>query len=98
MSAKSGGGPAVLDASTPAVILTPGVLPTASTRKAAKDSSAQARTRSLGSTRYGPHNAPAAVDVTPGIDSARTRTLAPASARDTAQVSPMTPAPITTTS
>ncbi|GAA2372300.1 hypothetical protein GCM10010246_78480 [Streptomyces cuspidosporus] len=52
---------------------------------------------SFGSTRYGPHIAPAASDVTPGSSSAITCTLAPASARTTAVVRPDTPAPRTTT-
>src|SRR5262249_49485527 len=58
--------------------------------------SLHARTRSTGSTRYGPHIAPAATDVVSrGGSAVQIRTRRPASARQIAVVRPDTPAPIT---
>src|SRR5207253_9632679 len=56
-------------------------------------------TRSLGSTRYGPQIAPAAIDVVSAASAAvRMRTARPASARQIPVVSPETPQPMTSAS
>ncbi len=81
----------------PLVSRTPVVRSSASWRKISRDRRPHWSTLSFGSTRYGPHIAPAASDVTPGTCSAITCSKAPASARTTAVVSPTTPAPTTTT-
>ena len=81
----------------PEVMRTPVSGSEAKVRKTSNECWLQRSTLSLGSTRYGPHIAPAASDVRPGISSATTWTWCPASARTMAVVRPETPAPMTVT-
>lgn len=81
----------------PAHQITPVASSSASLRKTPSDARLHSRTFAQGSTRYGPHIAPAASDVRLGISSATSRAENPASNSATPVVSPETPAPTTTT-
>src|SRR6266571_3587134 len=85
--------------SFPAVMRTPVPCWVASRVRTSRVWVAHLSTRSRGSASHGPHNAPAAAEVVAAGGSAvRTSTRRPRSARVTAVVKPITPAPSTATS
>src|SRR6516164_1178774 len=95
--APAGGAPRA--ATTPVAARTPVAGSAANSRSSARVTRAQRAVRGLSSTRCGPQIAPATEEVvSAGGAAARMVTRSPASARQTAVVSPETPAPTTRTS
>src|SRR5919107_5723847 len=98
-SRQGGGSTGRRDASTPGTSVTPVAGSADNARIVSSVSKLHAATRGPTSTRDGLHVAPAAKDVVAGpVPEAQILTLYPASARQTAVVSPDTPAPMTSTS
>src|SRR4029453_1186790 len=87
------------DASTPGISVMPVAGSADNARIISSVSKLHAATRGLASARYGLPVAPAAKEVVaPPVPEDQILTLNPASARQTAVVSPDTPAPMTSTS
>ena len=98
-AAQGGGSSPESLTNRPLITRTPVPGAAANARNRASPTRAQPVTRSSASGITGRHIAPATADVVfPGGSADRTRTRMPASARQTAEVSPITPAPTTTTS
>ncbi len=93
---QSGGPSCLRDAWRPVSVRTAAAGSAVSSSRRARVMSAQLAARSSMPTRCGPQIAPAAAEVVwPAGTAAAICTIAPASARQTAVVSPDTPAPIT---